>query len=406
MKLHLEEFPTIPVETWKQQIAKELKIENTPENFLYSNKIEGLTLSLLPENYPTIEINNDKKVGDWEIGYSIIVESGKWKDANEEALQALNFGANSLTFELKTDEKINLETVLKEIAIEYIDLHFNNLTKTQSEQISQFKKEHKHKKIVINNDENGTVFISSYALHNCGGNAQQEIAYILSELNQAVTKQSISSLHLELGIGSNVLIEIAKFKTVRILINQLLGQYDLQPTIYLSAKTGFINKSCKDPHTNLLRQTTEAFSAIIGNVDQLIVVPYDNLFIQKDTLFTSRMGINISNLLKEEGKLQLAHNSFEGAKYINQYIHLIGDASWNLFNQLENEGGITSNSGKELFEEIVLKTKNERIQSFKNKESIFIGINSFENPTTINNQWNTDIFETFLSIPQLILELA
>jgi len=127
---------------------------------------------------------------------------------------------------------------------------------------------------------------------------------------------------------------------------------------------GFVNKSYKDPHTNLLRQTTEVFSAVLGNVDQIIALPYDRLFINQENSFTARMAINISNLLKEEGKIHLSFNPFSGANYINQYIHVLSDAAWNLFNEIEKIEGI-NNTGNEKLKEFILNKgkKNYAIQN-------------------------------------------
>ena len=61
-----------------------------------------------------------------------------------------------------------------------------------------------------------------------------------------------------------------------------------------------MNKSLKDPYTNLLRQTTEAVSAIIGGANELNVQPYDLYTTSGKSELSQRMAINISHLLKEE----------------------------------------------------------------------------------------------------------
>lgn len=406
MKIQLDAFPIIPIEKWKEQIAKELKKENTTESFQYRDEIENLTFSITPENYTAIEIENDKQSGDWEIGYSIDITESNIKESNQEALQALNFGANSITFDLKSEKTIDLNILLNEINIEFIDLHFNTKNENQNSSLLSFKKGNKHKRIFINSEKSidDLIFISSYLIHQIGGNATEEITYLLNKINQTISEQEFESIHLEMGIGNNLMLEIAKFKSIRILINQLFKTYGINPTVYLTAKSGFVNKSCLDPHSNLLRQTTEAFSAILGNVDQLILKPYDSYFIQKETSFTSRMAINISNLLKEEGKLNLTNNPFEGARYINQYIHLASDAAWKLFNKIESQGGINSEGGLKELKNTILTTREKRISLFKNNEKLLIGINAFQNESKNNNQWDTFLFENFLSIPQLILE--
>jgi hypothetical protein len=406
MKFQLEAFPIIPIEQWKEQIANELKKANSTESFEFDDEIENLTISITPENYPTIHIENDKHTSDWEVGYEIIITDTNCKEANKEALQVLNFGANAITFSFDTETDVDLEVLLEEIAVEYIDLHFKIKNEAQGNQILSFKKQYKHKRIFINSEKeyDKNLFISSYNIHAIGGNCSEELAYLLAKINQSITEIEFNTIHIEMGIGNNLLLEIAKFKAIRILLNQLFRSYNLQQEIYLTAKTGFVNKSCKDQHTNLLRQTTEVLSAVIGNVDQIIVLPYDKLFEKQENTFTARMAINISNLLKEEGKIHFSANPFSGAKYINQYIHTLADASWNLFNEIEEKEGIDNESGKEKLKISILKTRKSRINKLKTKEHLLVGINAFQNPIEIENTWNSSFLTSFLDIPQLILE--
>ena len=406
MKFQLEAFPEIPTELWKEQIAKELKKANSPESFEFVDKVENLTFSITPENYPTILIENDKKTSDWEVGYEIIITDTNSKEANKEALQALNFGANAITFSFETENKVDLNLLLEEIGIEYIDLHFNIKNEEQGNQIVAFKKEYKHKRIFINSEKrcDKSLFISSYNIHSIGGNATEELAYLLAKINQKISEFDFKSIHIEMGIGNNLLLEIAKFKAIRILLNQLFRSYNLNLEIYLTAKTGFVNKSYKDPHTNLLRQTTEVFSAVLGNVDQITALPYDKMFVKQENTFSARMAINISNLLKEEGKIHLSTNPFSGSRYINQYIHVLSDAAWNLFNEIEKNQGVENEIGKKIIKEFILKTRERRITQFQSKEQLFVGINAFLNPTEIENEWNTKLLNSFLEIPTLILE--
>ena len=407
MKFQLEAFPIIPIEQWKEQIAKELKKANSTESFEFDDEIENLTISITPENYPTIHIENDKQTSDWEVGYEITITDTNSKDANKEALQALNFGANAITFSFDTETDVDLEVLLEEIAVEYIDLHFNIKNEAQGTKILAFKKQNKHKRIFINSEKgyDKSLFISSYNIHAIGGNCSEELAYLLAKINQSITEIEFNTIHIEMGVGNNLLLEIAKFKATRILLNQLFRSYNLQPEIYLTAKTGFVNKSCKDQHTNLLRQTTEVLSAVIGNVDQIIILPYDKLFEKQENTFTARMAINISNLLKEEGKIHFSANPFSGAKYINQYIHTLAETSWNLFNEIEEKEGIDNESGKEKLKISILKTRKSRINKLKTKEHLLVGINAFQNPIEIENTWNKSFLKSFLDIPQLILEL-
>jgi methylmalonyl-CoA mutase len=118
--------------------------------------------------------------------------------------------------------------------------------------------------------------------------------------------------NFHLGIGSNYFVEIAKIRALKWLSQHLCNTYQLNPEIHFSAEIGFMNKSLKDPHTNLLRQTTEAMAAISGGISELTIRPYDDLSANGSNNFSRRMALNISNILKEESYFDFVKDPLKG----------------------------------------------------------------------------------------------
>jgi methylmalonyl-CoA mutase len=155
----------------------------------------------------------------------------------------------------------------------------------------------------------------------------------------------------------------------------------------------------KDPYTNLLRQTTEAMSAITGGTDAIVVKPYDLYSTSGPSELSERMALNISNILKEESYFDAVIDPLGGSYSIESSTTEIARKAWSKFQDLEQlEGGVKS---KTFISEISEKSA-LRIKGIQDKSIVLIGINTFENPEEIKNEWTP--MHTYLGLPSLVLE--
>ena len=183
-----------------------------------------------------------------------------------------------------------------------------------------------------------------------GGTAVQELGYgfaALVELWDGLTEKGakaedlFSDLFIYTAVGSDYFMEIAKLKTFRIALHQLaeLYQVNLQAEeLQLFAVTSRWSKSVSEPHNNLLRNTTEAMSAVIGGCNTLFVAPHDQ-YSEKDEVFSKRMARNVSNILKEESYFDKAIDPAAGSYYIENLIHSLYEQALELLETVETEGG-------------------------------------------------------------------
>src|SRR5690606_16930155 len=93
-----------------------------------------------------------------------------------------------------------------------------------------------------------------------------------------------------------------------------------------------------DPHVNLLRNTTEALSAIIGGCDSLVVEPFDSTYKTPDE-FSERIARNIPIILKEESYMDKAVDAAAGSYYLENLTLELAQNAWKLFQELEAKGG-------------------------------------------------------------------
>ena len=134
--------------------------------------------------------------------------------------------------------------------------------------------------------------------------------------------QAAACVHFYFGISNNYFVESTKFKVFKALWTQIVSAYKpknyCSNNVMITAVTGFVNKSLKDPYTNLLRQTTEAMSAINGGIDHLIILPYDLNSTNGSTDLSERMALNLS-LIKRRKLLDSVISPTNGA-YVENAI--------------------------------------------------------------------------------------
>lgn len=98
---------------------------------------------------------------------------------------------------------------------------------------------------------------------------------------------------IELPVGADYFVEIAKFRAMRLAWQQMSDK-----PVRILARTQR-HEGNGDPYTNLLRGTTEAMSAIIGGADIIVVRLFDAAY-QNPGEFSRRLSINTQLILRDE----------------------------------------------------------------------------------------------------------
>lgn len=427
-----DEFSKASKQDWVNLLSKELKGEPIEAKLHKNYIIEGIqfpayfhqddqhTSDLVPGIFPYTR-GYQTENNDWFIGTSIVVSDEK--SANSFALDYLNKGTTSLVFHLNGKSDVNLSVLLDDVLVEYIRTYF---VTSDSKLIREIQSYFDTKKAFVaffnpsqlNSELNfskASTSLNGYALQQAGANAIQELTFVLSAGLNHVEKaiqsgvlvdDALASVHAELGVGSTYLVEIAKFRAFRSLWAKLAAEFKPEHgcsrTILISAKTGFINKSLKDPYTNLLRQTTEAMSAVLGGVDHLLVQPYDGESITGSTAFTQRMATNISLLLKEESYLQQVIDATGGSYAIEWLTNELINQTWSKLQSIQASGGLFKNENWSAFQSEVRETSRLRQTAILEGKQMLIGVNKFPNPDQVNLAWNTP--NSYLGFESLRLE--
>ena len=225
---------------------------------------------------------------------------------------------------------------------------------------------------------------------NRGGTAVQQLAYslnttaaLLAELpNEEVPlAQVAAALHVHLAVQTNYFLEIAKLRALRRLWPTLLHAYELPAdaanALRLHASTGTWMLTTLDPHTNLLRHTTEAMSAVLGGADSLSVNTFDALYAEPND-FSGRLARNLSTILREEAGLSRVPDPAAGSYYLETLTDELARAAWTLFQQTEEAGGLPAASGQAL--DAIKAAAAETFRRIAAGQQVLVGTNKFQQP--------------------------
>ncbi len=433
MKL-FDEFSPQSYAHWKSNVDEELKGLSFDETLSYTDEIENITFRKFDNTRSSSASGMNfsrasrSQSNDWKIGKRLEVKDEKV--ANKMALEALNQGANSLTFVFQK-KGILFAALFKNIGLDYIDCQFETLDIEQSLDLQNHYSEFCKKHLVLLNDhlgKNETLDVPSFAkggnvlfkvdafgLHQAGANATEEIAFALAcghEYLHQLLKAGFSiddasaMIRFNFGIGTKYFIEASKFRVFRKLWSTIIEQYTPKEkcshACYIYATTGFVNKSLKDPYTNLLRQTTEAMSAVLGGANEVYIRPYDEFAQTKEKGLSERIALNISNILKEESYFDKVIDPLAGSYSMEALALQLQEKAWSLFQNIEKNGGITSQESIELLQSSVKMTSSKRIEKLVDGERMLIGVNKYPSPKEESNTWLE--LPTYFGLEALILE--
>jgi len=227
----------------------------------------------------------------------------------------------------------------------------------------------------------GADAIRADLLHEAGAHAVQELGFaiaagveLLASLASAQPAAASRPIEFVFAVGPSYFIEIAKLRAARVLWDQVLAAFGLKGPesvpMRLHARTPRRNKSVYDRHTNLLRVTTEALSAIIGGCDQLTVEPFG---------FDEHLAMNLQRILREESHLDAVADPAGGSYYIEVLTDSIAREAWTLFRQVEAAGGCAKALSSGMIEKTLSETRAARDKAVSNRHRRLVGVNDYPN---------------------------
>jgi methylmalonyl-CoA mutase len=235
-----------------------------------------------------------------------------------------------------------------------------------------------------------TVAVQGHAYHNAGASATQELACVLAtgieylrelQMRGIGINESSGRVRFALSAGSNFFMEVAKFRAARQVWAQAvraMGGNEEAQKMHLHVRTSTFNKTLLDPHTNMLRTTTEAFSAVVGGCDGLHVGPFDEVIRPPDE-FSRRIARNTQTILAEECDLNRVIDPAGGSWFVEKLTNEVAQGAWAIFQKIEGRGGMEKALAAGVPQGKITETASKRDAMLAKRRSILVGTNQFPN---------------------------
>ena len=430
-ELLMSEFPQQTKQEWIEKIEKDLKgksYETLYWEISESLKLPPLAMKENLKSLPHLQDDFSKKLlssitTSWLINEQFHLKNKPIDELNE----AFAGDVNAFEFILETtDEVENLRAILlyidkdefrskiKRIAI----IASNSILKqiVENESIINFVKKHPKVEFLFGFD-----FLSELALttemtvpmsyvsilkekfaehknvryllvkanyfHNAAASVEQELANALSIASAYITfferpEDIVSRIDFLFSIGSFYFVEIAKLRVFRLLWSKLIDSYgsdfDAFEQIRISAITSEWNKTIFDAYLNMLRNTTESMSAVIGGADTLTVLPFDYFYEQPNS-FSRRIARNVHHILAKEAHLSAVDDPAKGAYYIEILTHQLGERVWTMFSEIEKNGGFEQYCKTGELKKSIEANASKVIEAFNSRKRVLVGVNNYPN---------------------------
>ncbi len=343
------------------------------------------------------------------------------KTANQEILHVLENGAEGLVLHLTGTE--NLNQILKGVMTEYIQLYFNPIGefKALTLQIQNWmeslhlrtdmlhggifwsptsslfmgkesmKNEIPNAVYLINHFKEFqnfypvTIDFARYA--NAGGNGIQELTYGLGEMVEILVSlvdhgvslsQALPHMAFLVSAGEQHFAEIAKLKALRILISELalnLGSHLAPDSFHFIVSTSLWTKSKIDQNSNLIRQTYEAMSGILGGANAIWVRPVNEVAASERE---KRIARNVSIILREESYLDKIMDPATGSYFLDRLQQDIYEKVLAELEELEKAGGWDSNFRSGEIHAQIRSTRNTIQKLVLQGEKNMVGVNKYK----------------------------
>ncbi|HHW37142.1 MAG TPA: methylmalonyl-CoA mutase [Bacillales bacterium] len=235
-----------------------------------------------------------------------------------------------------------------------------------------------------------TIYIQGELYHNAGGSATEELAFALATGVEYINEMLDRGLEIDVianqmyfsfAVGSNVFMEIAKLRAARMLWSKIVesfGGTKQAQKMYIHVRSSNWTKTVYDPYVNMLRTTTEAFAGAVGGANSMHVSPFDEA-IRADDTFSRRIARNTQIILQEESLLNQIVDPAGGSWYVESLTDAVASKAWELFQEVEKNGGMYEALTAGLIQQKVRATANQKKNNIEYRKDRIVGTNMYPN---------------------------
>jgi len=236
-----------------------------------------------------------------------------------------------------------------------------------------------------------TIAVEGFAWSEGGAGAVQELACTMAAAVQALREaenrgieagRAAARCFFSFSVGTDFFTEIAKFRAARLLwarIVQACGGSGESAKLNFHARSSGWSSTLFDPHTNILRSTTQAFAAIAGGCGSLHLSAFDERFGLPGEL-SRRLARNTQLILRDESHFDRVADPAGGSWYVEALTDQLARKAWELFQELEGGGGMEQALRSGRAQEMAAATAGVRTKDLAQGREVLVGTNRYANP--------------------------
>ena len=237
-----------------------------------------------------------------------------------------------------------------------------------------------------------TIFVDSQVFTDGGAESVQEVAYTFAtavEYVRQMQKRGLAlhdiaaSLEFCFNQGANFFMEISKLRALRQVwaaIMEAFGAEEADRSTVVHGRSSRFTKTVIDPYVNMLRNTTQTFSSVVGGVTTYENSPFDQL-IRKGDEFSRRIARNLHIMLQEEFGMLRPVDAAGGSWAVESLTKQLAEKIWAEFQKIEEMGGITKAYAAGYPQGAVAKVLADRFKKLEKRSDRAVGVNMYPNMT-------------------------
>ncbi|NLB83617.1 MAG: methylmalonyl-CoA mutase, partial [Synergistaceae bacterium] len=175
----------------------------------------------------------------------------------------------------------------------------------------------------------------------------------------------------------------AKLGAARMVWSQIIeafGGEEAAREIDIFANTSSFTSTVYDPYVNVLRGTTEAFSAVVGGINGMNVRPFDEA-VGPSLPSSRRIARNIQILLQEEFNLLQPVDPAGGSWYVEALTKQVAESAWKMLQQIDGEGGMAGALTSGFVQKEIAAVLASRFANLDTRFDRAVGTNMYPNTT-------------------------
>jgi len=189
-------------------------------------------------------------------------------------------------------------------------------------------------------------------------------------------------IHFNLQVGPFYFMEIAGIRALRMAWSRVVRAFGGSPKAQkarINAQTSSYFHTRLDPAVNMLRSTTESFSAVVAGVDTLQTRPYrqPDPYRSRDEEFGRRLARNIQLILREECHMDRLIDPAAGSYYVERITRELAQRILEKVRDIDAAGGLLEVLRDGRIQAEIRETAASRRANLRKRKEILVGTNRF-----------------------------